>query len=67
MTSMEDDLKGRQPQWNLMLMEANIGGRQTQCSTAYKPIYVAKIGTVHTQFGVSLRTSTTITNFVDLK
>ena len=30
MTTMEDDLYGRQPQWKTTLMEDNLNGRQPQ-------------------------------------
>ena len=30
MTSMEDDLNGRRPQWKTTLMEDNLNGRQFQ-------------------------------------
>ena len=50
MTSVEEDLNERRPKRKTTSMESDIGRRRTQCSTAYKPINLAKLGTAQRTF-----------------
>ena len=53
---MEHDFNRKKPPWKTTPMEANLDGRQTECSTEFKPIKSAEFGPAQSQL-VSLFSS----------